>query len=118
MMNQPLEIIPTSIKLSADGGVTIQWTDLHMATYPYAYLRRHCPCAMCRDNPPVVKTSPDPFPILGKNPNPIKTTGATPVGRYAIQFQWNDGHSEGIYSYAYLRELCPCEDCQKSNSTG
>ena len=48
----------------------------------------------------------------------------SPIGGVAInvrhvdQFQWNDGHSEGIYSYAYFREICPCADCQKSNSTG
>jgi DUF971 family protein len=105
-------LIPLAIKLSAPGGVAVRWNDGHAATYPYAYLRRRCPCAICRDTPPVVKTEPDPFPMLGKGP--IATTGATPIGRYAIQFHWNDGHAEGIYSYSYLRGICPCEDCRGS----
>jgi len=28
------------------------------------------------------------------------------VGRYALNFRWNDGHETGIYSFRYLRELC------------
>jgi DUF971 family protein len=27
------------------------------------------------------------------------------VGRYALQFVWSDGHSTGIYTYEYLREI-------------
>jgi DUF971 family protein len=35
-----------------------------------------------------------------------------PVGRYALQFSWSDGHDTGIYSYALLRRLCQCDVCQ------
>lgn len=110
-MVQHNELVPTSIKLSASGGMAIIWNDGHAATYPHAYLRQRCPCAICREKPPEVKTVSDPFPILGKNP--IALTGATPIGRYAIQFLWNDRHAEGIYSYGYLREICPCKRCQE-----
>jgi DUF971 family protein len=27
------------------------------------------------------------------------------VGRYALQFVWSDGHSTGIYTFEYLRQL-------------
>ena len=27
------------------------------------------------------------------------------VGRYALQFQWSDGHCTGIYPFDYLRRL-------------
>jgi DUF971 family protein len=27
------------------------------------------------------------------------------VGQYALQFVWSDGHSSGIYTFEYLREL-------------
>ena len=106
-----MALFPKSIKLSAPKGIEIQWTDGHKAVYPYAYLRTRCPCAACRDRPPVVKAEPDPLPIFGKGP--IKATGAEQIGHYAIQFTWNDGHSSGIYSFAYLREICPCDECQK-----
>jgi DUF971 family protein len=29
------------------------------------------------------------------------------VGNYAIQLVWKDGHSYGIYSWEYLRDLDP-----------
>jgi prepilin-type processing-associated H-X9-DG protein len=28
-----------------------------------------------------------------------------PVGGYAMQMTWADGHASGIYSYEYLRKL-------------
>ncbi|NIR47705.1 DUF971 domain-containing protein, partial [candidate division KSB1 bacterium] len=34
------------------------------------------------------------------------------VGRYALQFSWSDGHTEGIYSFDYLRRLCQCDQCK------
>jgi DUF971 family protein len=34
-----------------------------------------------------------------------------PVGNYALQFVWSDGHETGIYTFEYLRKLCPCSQC-------
>jgi ATP-binding protein involved in chromosome partitioning len=34
------------------------------------------------------------------------------VGAYAVRIDWSDGHSTGIYTYEYLRSLCPCERCR------
>ena len=39
-------------------------------------------------------------------------TEVKPVGRYAINFVWSDGHDSGIYSYTFLREACPCVTCR------
>ncbi len=36
-----------------------------------------------------------------------------PVGRYGMRITWSDGHNLGIYTFEYLRKLCPCEECQK-----
>ena len=30
----------------------------------------------------------------------------TPVGSYAVQLRWNDGHDSGIYTWDYLYEAC------------
>jgi DUF971 family protein len=35
----------------------------------------------------------------------------TPVGRYAAQIRWDDGHATGIYSFEFLRSNCQCEAC-------
>lgn len=32
------------------------------------------------------------------------------VGNYAIQPIWDDGHTTGIYTWDYLRRLCPAEE--------
>jgi DUF971 family protein len=29
------------------------------------------------------------------------------VGNYALQLTWKDGHRYGIYSWEFLRQLCP-----------
>ena len=35
-----------------------------------------------------------------------------PVGNYAIQPEWKDGHHTGLYTWPYLRGLCPCAECR------
>ncbi len=35
-----------------------------------------------------------------------------PVGNYGLQPEWTDGHQTGLYTWAYLRELCPCPECR------
>ncbi len=105
---------PIRIKLSDPGGVAVEWEDGHLSIYPYDYLRRACPCALCREKPPHIVTGHDPFQIAGKAP--IKPDKAVPVGNYAIQFFWNDQHSSGIYVYSYLRELCTCPACSADRS--
>jgi DUF971 family protein len=41
----------------------------------------------------------------------VKPASVHPVGRYAIQFNWLDGHTTGIYSWEYLRRVCQCSEC-------
>ncbi len=49
-------------------------------------------------------------PIL--RPGEVRATDVKPVGRYALNFVWSDGHDSGIYTYSLLRELCPCQACR------
>jgi DUF971 family protein len=46
----------------------------------------------------------------------VRATEAEAVGRYAIRFTWNDGHQHGIFSWDYLREICPCEQCKTAQA--
>jgi hypothetical protein len=57
-------------------------------------------------------STPAPSPLPMFKPR-LRAQKATPVGNYAIQFDYSDGHSTGIYSYDYLRTMCPCEDCAR-----
>lgn len=81
----------------------LSFSDGQEAYIPLAMLRRACPCAACQGEPdalgrvlrPVVEHGPRAFELLK-----FET-----VGGYALQLFWGDGHSTGIYSYAYLRKL-------------
>ena len=42
----------------------------------------------------------------------VKADSADAVGKYAIKFHFNDGHELGIYSWQFLRDWCPCEECR------
>ena len=36
----------------------------------------------------------------------VGITAINPVGNYALQLVFDDGHDTGLYSWAYLHELC------------
>lgn len=41
--------------------------------------------------------------VFGKSM--VTLTGAEPVGTYAVRLSFSDGHSTGIFTWAYLEEL-------------
>lgn len=49
---------------------------------------------------------------------PIQPKKVTQVGRYAVRFQWSDGHESGIYSWNYLRRVCQCAECEAGRKQG
>ncbi len=106
-----MAVFPKTIKLLGDGGtLAIDWSDGHRSAYPYRYLRDRCPCATCTDSEPAPEPPPSQLPMLGAKP--LRPDRAELVGRYALQIFWNDGHSSGIYTFDYLRELCFCDACE------
>ena len=52
-------------------------------------------------------------PFIRGPKGPPKARAAVAVGNYAIQIEFTDGHSTGIYSFDYLRTICPCEACAR-----
>ena len=46
----------------------------------------------------------------------VKALSAEGVGKYAIKFHWNDAHELGIYSWQWLRDICPCELCRAAKT--
>jgi DUF971 family protein len=94
--------------------MTIQWGDGHHSVYPFDLLRKECPCAICRETSHAA--TDDPFKVVTTTvrPGEVTVASAEQVGWYAVRFEWSDGHNTGIYSYEYLRAICPCEACQKT----
>jgi DUF971 family protein len=99
-----------------DRTMTIQWGDGHRSVYSFDQLRKECPCAVCRESSQAITN--DPFKVVTSTvrPGEVTVTSAEQVGLYAIRFEWSDGHNTGIYSYEYLRAICPCETCQQALS--
>ncbi len=111
---------PKSVKvnLTTGTGVDIEWKDGHSSHYNFIYLRDACPCAMCNEEREKTKRKPGEPAKLAPGALPMFKPAAKPesaegVGKYAIKFSWNDGHDLGIYSWQYLREVCPCEECRQ-----
>jgi DUF971 family protein len=84
--------------------LAIKWDDGTETYIPLATLRRSCPCAGCKGE----------MDIMGnvyKNPerpfaqNAFELKRISPVGGYALQPVWADGHDTGIFSFDYLRHV-------------
>src|SRR4051794_20053020 len=110
---------PKAIRVNKTSGtgVEIDWQDGHQSTYKFQYLRDACPCATCDDDREKtgaeIGEPPKPKGGLPMFREPARPVEVTPVGKYAISFVWNDGHRTGIYSWEFLRIMCPCEECKK-----
>jgi DUF971 family protein len=117
---------PTDVKVhvTSRAGVDIIWADGHESHYDFAYLREQCPCAICDDlrqkkDQQKNQDLPTPAPNLHSAELPMfkprpGARAAKTVGHYALQIDFTDGHSAGIFSYDYLRTICPCPQCASS----
>ena len=105
-MSQP---IPTTIARIDDprarGAIEIVWSDGLRTSYQPRLLRDACPCATCREKR-AAPAQPSLLPVLAPEElAPLAVTGMKPVGQYAYAIEFSDGHSSGIYTLDYLREL-------------
>lgn len=92
--------------------LTIDWADGHRTVYPLDGLRRACPCAGCQGGHSNMGSLPDPEVFLVPSLMTWHEVQLTPVGSYALRITWDDGHDAGIYTWARLRAMCPCEACR------
>ena len=101
----PPTSMPTDIKVKlAEQQLVLRWADGRERTYALARLRRHCPCATCREERG--KQDRSVLPVLRHDPAvEIRATGAALVGKYAIHFTWSDGHDTGIYDFHFLYSI-------------
>ena len=95
---------PESIELSERGELLIEWSGGIRSVISPLTLRDKCPCASCVEEGTGRK-------ILDRAsiPPDIRPLEVRGVGNYAIQIQWSDGHSTGIYSWETLRRASGLE---------
>jgi len=98
---------PTSIAQQGPRKLAIRWADGHESVYDVRALRLACGCAECIDEWTGEDRLDDAAVPLDVAPVRIQS-----VGRYAIQIDWSDGHTTGIYPFRRLRELCGCDACR------
>ena len=111
-----MNIYPLSIKQITREQLEIKWSDGHNSIYELKHLRMECPCATCNGETILWKHYGPTKQIMIPTLDQITLTGIQVVGNYAIQLSWKDGHNTGIYTWEYLRRLCQCEECKKTNT--
>ena len=115
---------PKSVKVNVTTGtgMEIEWKDGHISNYSFTFLRDACPCALCDEERSKTRRQPGDPPKLAPGALPMfkptaKPNKVEPVGRYAIKFSWNDNHDLGLYSWQFLRDVCPCAECKAVRET-
>jgi len=90
---------PTEIKLHQKSRILeIGFDDGKTFRLPYEYLRVFSPSAEVRGHGPGQE-------VLQAGKREVEIRSVEPVGSYAIQPSFSDGHATGIYSWDYLYEL-------------
>lgn len=79
--------------------LAISFEDGFAASIPYKRLREESPSAEVRGH------GAGPRPPQPPVPDDISVTAADPIGRYAVRIHFSDGHSSGLYTWQYLRDL-------------
>jgi len=92
---------PRPVDLRLDGpDLVITWNDGKTSRYSPGVLRASCPCATCAES----RTQTE-FDSQATHFSGVTFREITPVGNYAYQISFSDGHNTGIYTLDYLHRL-------------
>ncbi|MEE2876767.1 MAG: DUF971 domain-containing protein [Candidatus Neomarinimicrobiota bacterium] len=84
--------------------LVIKWKRGDESYIPLKGLREACPCAECSGETDALGNL-----YMGygrpKSDGGYSIARIKPVGYYALQFTWGDGHDAGIYRFEFLKEL-------------
>ena len=100
MSDDQAAIPPTALRQKTASELAITWSDGVESVYDVRSLRLACGCAVCVDEWSG-EGRLDPASV----PDDVHPLRIEPVGRYAIQIAWSDGHGTGIYPFRRLRTL-------------
>jgi DUF971 family protein len=91
---------PQSIRQAGPRDLEIVWKDGRRSVFDVVFLRRACRCALCVEEWTGAQVlRPE------QVSEDVRPLSVEPVGRYALQIRWSDGHQSGIYAFDYLRRL-------------
>jgi DUF971 family protein len=90
---------PTEIKLHQKSRLLeIAFEDGKRFTLPFEFLRVYSPSAEVRGHGPGQE-------VLQIGKKDVEITQVEPVGSYAVQLVFSDGHDSGLYAWNYLYNL-------------
>ena len=103
-----MEVLPVELSRTTDG-ISIRWSNEKTLAYSHALLRKSCPCATCRekrssesDQQGKIKL----LPVLSlAEAQPVSVSKMRPVGNYAYNIAFSDGHDSGVFTFEFLLEL-------------
>ncbi|MEM1067443.1 MAG: DUF971 domain-containing protein [Planctomycetota bacterium] len=111
-MNDPehetSECTPVSIERDQSNGIVITWDDGAQTHWTAQRLRDECPCATCREKRKGAaekkEAKPTLLPVLSAaEARPLTIEAMRPVGSYAYNIRFSDGHNSGIFTFDLLR---------------
>jgi hypothetical protein len=70
-----------------------------------------------KENAPLAPAPLLSSPLLPMFKPKLTAKAAHAVGNYALQIDFNDGHATGIFSFDFLRTICPCQECAREYRT-
>jgi DUF971 family protein len=84
--------------------LAIKWDNGSESFIKLETMRRACPCAGCQGEMDVLGNLYK-GPEKPMTPESFQLERLVPVGGYALQPVWGDGHSTGLYSFEYLKRV-------------
>jgi DUF971 family protein len=93
---------PTEVEVkTGERIVRIAWDDGRESRFAFAFLRGHCPCAVCQGHGTERRFVQVDVPMVAR---------IEEVGSYALNIVWKDAdaqplHSTGLYAYDFLLQL-------------
>lgn len=102
---------PISIERDEDGAIRITWDDQSQTKWTTLELRHQCPCATCREKKRTTLEKSSPIPrlpvITAAETRPLRIESMQPVGNYAYNIRFSDGHASGIFTFEILKKQRP-----------
>jgi DUF971 family protein len=93
-----MSVLPDTIEnRAAQGLLALHWPDGRTATFTHAQLRAACPCSECRAR----RRAGEAVEADAQ----VRLAAIEPVGAYAINLAFTDGHRRGIFPFQMLAEL-------------
>lgn len=101
-----MSLRPTELTITDGERLRIVWSDGSIREYSFRQLRDSCPCATCREQRRNGSQNASPLQVLSPEElTPLRIHEMHPMGNYAYNIHFSDGHNTGIFQLSLLLEL-------------